>query len=112
MPTPPPPDEAAATAPPPANAAAAAASEAAAGAATSKKQHWTPLEANPDVFTAFARRLGLPEASAHFCDVYGLDEVRVCDEERGSKHGRARASLFFSTFRASPIIFHGGRRGS
>lgn len=39
-----------------------------------KKQHWTPLEANPAVFTAFARRLGLPPTSARFVDVYGLDE--------------------------------------
>ncbi len=55
--------------------------EASPSCTTTKKrqqQHWTPLEANPDVFTSFARRLGLPAASAHFVDVYGLDEVSLC----------------------------------
>jgi hypothetical protein len=41
-----------------------------------RQQRWVPLEANPDVFTSFARRLGLPKDSAHFVDVYGLDEVK------------------------------------
>ena len=57
-----------------------------------KQQHWVPLEANPEVFTAFARKLGLPPASAHFVDVYGLDEVRgEGGRHGGEEHGRARA---------------------
>jgi ubiquitin carboxyl-terminal hydrolase L3 len=38
-----------------------------------KKKTWVPLESNPEVMTAFARRLGMPEQFA-FHDVFGLDE--------------------------------------
>jgi ubiquitin carboxyl-terminal hydrolase L3 len=37
------------------------------------KAHWIPLESNPEVITAFARRLGMPKSFA-FHDVYGLDD--------------------------------------
>ena len=34
-----------------------------------------PLEANPDVLTRFAGKLGLNTKKLQFCDVFGLDEV-------------------------------------
>ncbi|KAJ7952561.1 Ubiquitin carboxyl-terminal hydrolase [Quillaja saponaria] len=37
-------------------------------------KRWLPLEANPDVMNQFLWGLGLPEAEAECCDVYGLDE--------------------------------------
>ena len=33
---------------------------------------WLPLESNPDVFTSFARKVGLPEPW-QFVDIFGLD---------------------------------------
>lgn len=41
--------------------------------ADATRTHWIPLESNPEVITAFARRLGMPSSFA-FHDVYGLDE--------------------------------------
>ncbi len=40
-------------------------------------KRWIPLEANPDVLTRFAGKLGLDTKKLQFCDVYGLDEVKI-----------------------------------
>jgi ubiquitin carboxyl-terminal hydrolase L3 len=37
-------------------------------------KRWVPLEANPGVMNQFMWGLGVPEGSAQFCDVYGLDD--------------------------------------
>jgi len=39
------------------------------------QKKFIPLEANPDVLTRFAGKLGLDTKKMQFCDVYGLDEV-------------------------------------
>ena len=40
-------------------------------------KRWLPLESNPDVLNSFAKGLGLDVSTYAFCDVFGLDEVRV-----------------------------------
>jgi ubiquitin carboxyl-terminal hydrolase L3 len=35
---------------------------------------WIPLESNPDVFNLWTEKAGVAKKSAHFVDVYGLDE--------------------------------------
>merc|ERR1719230_491837 len=57
--------------------AAAPADAAAAPAAAAKLPTWLPLESNPDILNAFARRLGCP-ASWGFADVFGLDDELLC----------------------------------
>jgi ubiquitin carboxyl-terminal hydrolase L3 len=39
----------------------------------SKSKMWLPLEANPQVFTDFAEKLGFPTIMYGFHDVYALD---------------------------------------
>ncbi|KAG8949920.1 ubiquitinyl hydrolase 1 [Tulasnella sp. 424] len=38
---------------------------------------WIPLESNPEVFTAWAEKVGVAKTHAHFEDVYGLDAEPV-----------------------------------
>ena len=40
-----------------------------------RRKKFVPLEANPDVLTRFAGKLGLNTKNLRFCDVFGLDEV-------------------------------------
>jgi len=41
-----------------------------------RQARWVPLESNPEVFNAFARKAGLP-GSWEFVDIYGVDEDLV-----------------------------------
>ncbi len=38
---------------------------------------WLPLESNPDVLNDFVSKLGYDTSKYSFCDVFGLDEVRL-----------------------------------
>ena len=38
---------------------------------------WLPLESNPEVLNDFVHKLGYDTSKYAFCDVFGLDEVRV-----------------------------------
>lgn len=38
-------------------------------------KRWVPLESNPDVLNAFAKKIGAPVDKYEFCDVLGMDEV-------------------------------------
>lgn len=38
---------------------------------------WLPLESNPEVLNDFVSKLGYDTSKYAFCDVFGLDEVRV-----------------------------------
>ena len=42
-------------------------------------KRWVPLESNPDVLNAFAKKIGAPAEQYAFCDVLGMDEVRAPD---------------------------------
>jgi ubiquitin carboxyl-terminal hydrolase L3 len=55
----------------------AAAADAAPADGADGARPWIPLESNPEVITAFARRLGMP-ASFAFHDVYGMDDDLLC----------------------------------
>ncbi len=38
---------------------------------------WLPLESNPEVLNDFVGKLGYDTRKYSFCDVFGLDEVRL-----------------------------------
>lgn len=38
---------------------------------------WLPLESNPEVLNDFVSKLGYDTSKYAFCDVFGLDEVRI-----------------------------------
>lgn len=38
---------------------------------------WLPLESNPEVLNDFVNKLGYDTSKYAFCDVFGLDEVRI-----------------------------------
>ena len=38
---------------------------------------WLPLESNPEVLNDFVSKLGYDTSKYSFCDVFGLDEVRL-----------------------------------
>jgi ubiquitin carboxyl-terminal hydrolase L3 len=38
---------------------------------------WVPLESNPEVLTDYITKIGLPNPSYIFHDVFGLDEVHL-----------------------------------
>lgn len=40
-------------------------------------KRWLPLESNPDVLNDFVQKLGFDTSKYAFCDVFGLDEVRL-----------------------------------
>ena len=40
-------------------------------------KRWLPLESNPDVLNDFVQKLGFDISKYAFCDVFGLDEVRI-----------------------------------
>lgn len=51
------------------------------------RKRWLPLESNPEVLNEFVANIGLDTKAYAFCDVFGLDEVRL-----GSKN-----SIFLCT---------------
>ena len=40
-------------------------------------KRWLPLESNPEVLNEFAAKVGMKSEEYRFCDVYGLDPVRL-----------------------------------
>ena len=38
---------------------------------------WLPLESNPEVLNDFVSKLGFDTTKYSFCDVFGLDAVRL-----------------------------------
>ena len=45
---------------------------------------WLPLESNPEVLNDFVSKLGYDTNKYSFCDVFGLDEVRLISPAVGS----------------------------
>ncbi len=43
----------------------------------SGNKKYIPVESNPEVFNSYTSKLGVNVAQHAFCDVFGLDEVRM-----------------------------------
>ena len=55
---------------------------------------WLPLESNPEVLNDFVSKLGYDTTKYSFCDVFGLDEVSL-------KNNQAQAPQAFR------VVYHG-----
>ncbi len=49
------------------------------------RKKWLPLESNPEVLNDFVSKLGYDTSKYCFCDVFGLDEVRLFFRFAGRK---------------------------